>query len=279
MCIRDSFNTHKILDSNLKLLESDRYDLINQDSLKYLENEQLQPFDYVFLDPPFNQGLIPLILSLISKQNLIDSKSKIYVESEFEIDLELLNSNIKYNCTIEKQKKIRECLLLSDKLGLTMKKIAIYPGSFDPITNGHIDVIKRASKLFDEVIIAITQNASKSSFLSIDERVSAAENSISSLKNTKVMSFNSLLVDFAKEHNAQIIIRGLRAVSDFEYEFQLSGMNKRLNSEIETLFMTPSEEFANISSSLVREILLLGGDISPFVPGEVKKILLDIAKK
>ena len=160
-----------------------------------------------------------------------------------------------------------------------MKKIAIYPGSFDPITNGHIDLIKRASKLFDEVIIAITQNANKSSFLSIEQRVSAAENSISSLTNTTVLSFSNLLVDFAKEQNAQIIIRGLRAVSDFEYEFQLSGMNKRLNSQIETLFMTPSEEFANISSSLVREILLLGGDISPFVPSEVKTILLDIAKK
>ena len=160
-----------------------------------------------------------------------------------------------------------------------MKKIAIYPGSFDPITNGHIDLIKRASKLFDEVIIAITQNANKSSFLSIEQRVSAAENSISSLTNTTVLSFNNLLVDFAKDQNAQIIIRGLRAVSDFEYEFQLSGMNKRLNSQIETLFMTPSEEFANISSSLVREILLLGGDISPFVPSEVKTILLDIAKK
>ena len=160
-----------------------------------------------------------------------------------------------------------------------MKKIAIYPGSFDPITNGHIDLIKRASKLFDEVIVAITQNANKSSFLSIEQRISAAENSISSLKNVKVLSFNTLLVDFAKEHNAQIIIRGLRAVSDFEYEFQLSGMNKRLNSKIETLFMTPSEEFANISSSLVREILILGGDISPFVPTEVKTILLDIAKK
>jgi len=157
-----------------------------------------------------------------------------------------------------------------------MKKIAIYPGSFDPITNGHIDLIKRAAKLFDEVIVAITQNANKTSFLSIDQRVSAAENSLNSVKNAKVLSFNSLLVDFASEHNAQIIIRGLRAVSDFEYEFQLSGMNKRLNSEIETLFMTPSEEFANISSSLVREILLLGGDISPFVPIEVKKILLDI---
>ena len=160
-----------------------------------------------------------------------------------------------------------------------MKKIAIYPGSFDPITNGHLDLIKRASKLFDEVIIAITQNSNKSSFLSIDERVSAAKKSIRPLKNTKVLSFNSLLVDFAKEHNAQIIIRGLRAVSDFEYEFQLSGMNKRLNSEIETLFMTPSEEFANISSSLVREILMLGGDISPFVPSEVKKILLKISEK
>ena len=154
-----------------------------------------------------------------------------------------------------------------------MKKIAIYPGSFDPITNGHLDLIKRASKLFDEVIIAITQNANKSSFLSIDQRVDAANKSITALNNTRVLSFDSLLVDFAKEHNAQIIIRGLRAVSDFEYEFQLSGMNKRLNPGIETLFMTPSEEFANISSSLVREIYTLGGDISAFVPDTVKIIL------
>ena len=154
-----------------------------------------------------------------------------------------------------------------------MKKIAIYPGSFDPITNGHLDLIKRASKLFDEVIIAITQNANKSSFLSIDQRVDAVKKSITSLNNTRVLSFDSLLVDFAREHNAQIIIRGLRAVSDFEYEFQLSGMNKRLNPGIETLFMTPSEEFANISSSLVREIYTLGGDISAFVPESVKIIL------
>ena len=168
---------------------------------------------------------------------------------------------------------------MSDKLRINMKKIAIYPGSFDPITNGHVDLIKRASKIFDEVIIAITQNANKSSFLSIEQRVGAVESSIKSLNNTRVLSFNSLLVDFAREHDAQIIIRGLRAVSDFEYEFQLSGMNKRLNSEIETLFMTPSEEFANISSSLVREILSLGGDISPFVPTQVKTILLDTLQK
>ena len=156
-----------------------------------------------------------------------------------------------------------------------MKKIAIYPGSFDPITNGHVDLIHRASKLFDEVIVAITQNVNKVGFLNIEERALAANNALNSLNNIRVLSFDSLLVDFAKKHNAQIIIRGLRAVSDFEYEFQLSGMNKRLNPHIETLFMTPSEKFANISSSLVREIFLLGGDIDTFVPESVKLILLE----
>jgi len=160
-----------------------------------------------------------------------------------------------------------------------MKTIAIYPGSFDPITNGHVDLIHRACKLFDEVIIAITQNTNKDSFLSINQRVKAVETAIEPLTNTRVLSFDSLLVDFAREHNAQIIIRGLRAVSDFDYEFQLSGMNKRLNPTIETLFMTPSEEFANISSSLVREILSLGGDISQFVPESVKTILLSSSTK
>ena len=160
-----------------------------------------------------------------------------------------------------------------------MKTIAIYPGSFDPITNGHVDLIHRACKLFDKVIIAIAQNANKDSFLSIDQRVIAVETAIEPLTNTRVLSFDSLLVDFAREHNAQIIIRGLRAVSDFDYEFQLSGMNKRLNPAIETLFMTPSEEFANISSSLVREILFLGGDISQFVPESVKTILLGSSAK
>jgi len=156
---------------------------------------------------------------------------------------------------------------------------AIYPGSFDPITNGHIDVIKRASRIFDQVIIAVSQNINKKSFLSEKEKIEAINLSLEGLKNVEIIAFDSLLVDFAKSINAQIILRGLRAVSDFEYEFQLAGMNKHLDKNIETFFLTPSEEFSNISSSLVREILMLGGDISSFVPQEVEKILLSKLKK
>ena len=156
---------------------------------------------------------------------------------------------------------------------------AIYPGSFDPITNGHIDVIKRASGIFDQVTIAVSQNINKKSFLSEKEKIEAINISLKGIDNVEVIAFDSLLVDFAKANNAQIILRGLRAVSDFEYEFQLAGMNKHLNKNIETFFLTPSEEFSNISSSLVREILVLGGDISSFVPQEVEKILRSKLKK
>jgi pantetheine-phosphate adenylyltransferase len=154
-----------------------------------------------------------------------------------------------------------------------MNKIAIYPGSFDPITNGHIDLIHRASKIFDKLVVGITQNIKKSAFLDINDRIDAARTVLQDVNNVEVLSFDSLLVDFAKTQNAQVILRGLRAVSDFEYEFQLSGMNKHLNKDIETLFMTPAEKYANISSSLVKEILLLGGDISPFVPKSVEELL------
>ena len=153
-----------------------------------------------------------------------------------------------------------------------MKKIAIYPGSFDPITNGHIDLVHRASKVFDKLIIAIadmSQNSKKKPFFSLEERLKISTKIFKDNPKIEVITFNTLLVDFVKSQNANIIIRGLRAVSDFEYEFQLAGMNRQLNDEIETLFMTPAEQYANISSSLVKEIAALNGDVSAFVPNEV----------
>lgn len=153
-----------------------------------------------------------------------------------------------------------------------MKKIAIYPGSFDPITNGHIDLINRASNIFDTLIIAIadmSQNSKKKAFFSLEKRLKISKEIFKNNPNIEVIAFDTLLVDFVKSKNANIIIRGLRAVSDFEYEFQLAGMNRQLNNEIETLFMTPAEQYANISSSLVKEIANLKGDVSAFVPNEV----------
>ena len=141
---------------------------------------------------------------------------------------------------------------------------AIYPGSFDPITNGHTDVIQRASKIFDQVIIAVSQNINKKSFLSEKEKVEAINLATEDLNNVDVILFNSLLVDFAKANNAQIILRGLRAVSDFEYEFQLAGMNRKLNNNIETLFLMSDVENQIISSRFVKEIVKLGGDIKKF---------------
>ena len=150
---------------------------------------------------------------------------------------------------------------------------AIYPGSFDPITNGHIDVIKRASGIFDQVIIAVSQNINKKSFLSENEKIEAINLSIKNLNNVKVLAFNSLLVDFAKANNAKIIIRGLRAVSDFEYEFQLAGMNRKLNNNIETIFLMSDVENQIISSRFVKEIVKLDGDIKKFTTKSTIKSL------
>jgi len=146
-----------------------------------------------------------------------------------------------------------------------MSTTAIYPGTFDPITNGHSDLVQRAAKLFDHVIVAIAANAHKSPFFTLDERISLAKSALAGINNVEICGFDILLVNFVRERNAQVVLRGLRAVSDFEYEFQLANMNRKLAPEIETLFLTPAEKFSYISSSLVREIASLGGDISDFV--------------
>lgn len=150
---------------------------------------------------------------------------------------------------------------------------AIYPGTFDPITNGHIDIIERAASLFDQVIVAVAQNAAKNPVFELETRVELAQQALNHLKHVQVIGFSGLLIDFAVAHHANIIIRGLRAVSDFEYEFQLAGMNRKLNPQIESIFLTPSEHYTYLSSTLVREIAAFNGDVSPFAPSCVVEAL------
>ncbi|MDP3743010.1 MAG: pantetheine-phosphate adenylyltransferase [Methylotenera sp.] len=150
------------------------------------------------------------------------------------------------------------------------KRIAVYPGTFDPITLGHEDLVRRAAYLFDEVIVAVAGSTNKTTLFSLDERVHLAQTVFSMYANVRVIGFSGLLMQFVQAQNAHMVIRGLRATSDFEYEFQLAGMNRKLYPEFETLFLTPSEQFMFISSSLVREVATLGGDVQAFVSPTVK---------
>lgn len=150
---------------------------------------------------------------------------------------------------------------------------AIYPGTFDPVTNGHSDLIERASKLFDEVIIGIAESPSKKPRFTLEERVELIETVCGHLPNVKVIGFSGLLVDLAKKHNASVLLRGVRTVADFEYEFQLASANRSLHNDLETVFLTPKEGYSFISSTIVKEVALHGGDVSEFVHPKVKTAL------
>lgn len=156
-----------------------------------------------------------------------------------------------------------------------MSVSAMYPGTFDPITLGHEDLVRRATRLFDRVVVAIAANPGKEPMFSLDERVALAKSVLAGFKGVEVTGYEGLTVEFAREHDLQVIVRGLRAISDFEYEFQLANMNRHLTDEVETAFLTPTETYTYISSSLVREIASLGGDISEFVSPAVKRALLE----
>lgn len=156
-----------------------------------------------------------------------------------------------------------------------MNGTAIYPGTFDPITNGHADLVQRAARLFDHVIVAVAGSTGKNVSFSLDERVALAQKVLEHVDNAQVVAFSGLLVQFAKEHENAVILRGLRAVSDFEYEFQLANMNRKLAPTVETMFLTPDEGYSYISSSLVCEIAKLGGDIAPFVHPHVREALTE----
>jgi len=155
------------------------------------------------------------------------------------------------------------------------KRNAVYPGTFDPITNGHQDLVRRAASIFDRVVVAIAANPSKAPLLSLEKRVDLAKQVLADVPNVEVMGYTGLTVAFAKQHNLSVIVRGLRAVSDFEFEFQLANMSRHLDREIETVFLTPQEQLTFISSTLVREVAVLGGDVKefvhPIVEAELKK--------
>ena len=146
------------------------------------------------------------------------------------------------------------------------KKIAVYPGTFDPFTKGHVDLVERALHLFDEIIVAVAENQEKKPLFTLAERVKMAQEVLAAHPTVRVLGFKSLLTAFAEEHGAKVILRGLRAVSDFDYEFQLASMNRRLAPEIESVFLMPAEQYGYISSRLVREIHTLGGEVKDFVP-------------
>jgi pantetheine-phosphate adenylyltransferase len=153
-------------------------------------------------------------------------------------------------------------------------RTAIYPGSFDPLTNGHLDVIERAAKLFDQVVVAVANNDTKNPLFTLAERRELVSRSVASLKNVEADTFSGLLVEYVDRRSGQAIIRGLRAVSDFEFEFQLALMNRKLNERIETIFMMPKDTYTFLSSRIVKEIARLGGDVSAFVPAHVREALL-----
>jgi pantetheine-phosphate adenylyltransferase len=153
-------------------------------------------------------------------------------------------------------------------------RTAIYPGSFDPLTNGHLDVVQRAAKLFDRVLVAVAKNEGKHPLFTLDERLALVKTSIAHLPNVEADSFDSLLVEYVVSRQAQAIVRGLRAISDFEFEFQLALMNRKLNENIETIFMMPKDTYTFLSSGIVKEIARLGGDVGSFVPAPVQTALV-----
>ena len=160
-----------------------------------------------------------------------------------------------------------------------MKKKAVYPGTFDPVTYGHIDLIKRAAKIFDEVIVAVADNATKNPLLSTTERVSLLKRAIRGMNNVKVESFSELMVDYVQSRKINVVVRGLRMISDFEYEFQMALTNRKLNKNIEVIFMMPNESYSFLSSKLIKEVAALGAELSEFLPLFVEKKLKEKLKK
>ena len=206
-------------------------------------------FDIIFMDPPYRQGLEEDVLRFLSKSSVLKPDTMIIVEASLDTDFSYLDE-----------------LGFSTEEGITNMKKAIYPGSFDPLTFGHMDIINRASRIVDELVVGVLNNSAKNSLFSLEERVSMIEEMTKDIPNVTVASFEGLLVEFMNKIDATIIVRGLRAVTDFEYELQIAQANHVQDSNIETIFLTSDLSYSYLSSTIVKEFASYGGDISNFVP-------------
>ena len=218
-------------------------------------------FDIVFMDPPYGKELEKEVLTYLATSKLIDEDSLIIVEMSDRTTFDYIHE---LGFTVEKLKKYKTNMhLFLKRAGM---KRAIYPGSFDPVTNGHVDIILRSSKIVDKLIVGVLNNSAKKSLFSVEERVSMLKELTKDLPNVEVTSFDGLLVDYMREIDASIIVRGLRAVTDFEYELQIAQTNHIENTDIETIFLTTNLQYSYLSSTIVKEFASYGGDISKFVP-------------
>ena len=232
------------IEENSVVIKSDVINFLNFDKDKY---------DIVFADPPYGkfsfEEIFPSVISLVKDGGIFCYESN--------------KQNIDDNIPVKIKYFGNTQIVIWEK---KMKKIAIYPGTFDPITNGHLDIINRSSNLFDELIIAVTNESKKESFFSINERIEMISKVTKEITNVKVDQFNGLLINYAKLKNASAIVRGIRVLSDFEYEFKMAMMNNSLNKQIDTVFLMPNIKYVHISSSLIKEVSSLDGDISKYVP-------------
>ena len=243
-----------------------------------------EPFDIVFLDPPFDAGVLPELVSLLETHAWLRPGGLVYLEAPAGEGTPPLPAR----WSLHRSKRAGRgglssragrgfrpragsaglILTIQDRTTGGTRRMgtrAMYPGTFDPITNGHTDLVRRASRIFDKVVIAIAANPGKAPLFALDQRVALARAVLSDLPEVEVTGYTGLTVDFAAKHGLNVIIRGLRAVSDFEFEFQLATMNRHLSDQVESVFLTPTEKFNFVSSTLIREIASFGGDVREFV--------------
>jgi pantetheine-phosphate adenylyltransferase len=277
------------LRGHLRTLGAETVSVVRADARRYVESADPRPFDLVFLDPPYAWKGLAGLWGRLEARGWLAPSALVYFESAAEGgDLPLpagwvlrrdrKAGQVRYHLAAREGPRAPASSLrpgLPASQGGSMNGTAIYPGTFDPITNGHADLVQRAARRFDRVLVAVAGSTGKTACFTREERVELARTALAEIPNVEVKGFNGLLVTFAEAEGASVILRGLRAVSDFEYEFQLASMNRRLAPALETLFLTPDEGYSFISSSLVREIARLGGDVSPFVHPRVKAALLD----